>query len=773
MNRNGPSPDIILHRSVTLAKASRIFDLTAYINQFPKYSDARLQRIIFIAASAGDAVEKLSVSDDNETLTAAALANRCTKDDLLCLVRLCRLGYEMARDEMMATNDVKRYREMFCNGSADVQAPAGAGAGADGSTLAVMSTGHGVFAGATRKEDAARETTMSKQSAMRHFKFHRIEGDEEWLKRVQRDISNRTVNSSRPNESTVDSQKSAIKMLDHSVQPIANEKKKFIAPKKTSDFKDRKQGIDKVSAAGVKPVEESSRKEGSMPKHSSSRNAINNGANLSPRTSLDIKKKIEARREDLDLTNPKLNNVFIEIGGRQESHETSKIEKKIFHDRKEKSRKIDSVNVAEGTAKKIGETAEDQASSGQQERNSRIIQLMKPRIQIPTYANNPTNQSQVQGDIVAKLSIAQPSSLTNAKSILINQEKDIKQHSKEDGIEVGPKRSLVASGEQLSSSHIAKRSKPQKAENIIGKVENTLSVLPRGTSLSSSKPHLDSTRSIETKSPSIPKSLIIPENVSTPNKARKSTLLNGTVHQSSGTSKSNPPDDSLLRPYGVLIGRISRKSYPVKVKVRSSSKKSIQQNSNMQKSDVKLCKKTVVVPKKSIQQDSNIQKLDVKLSKETVVETTFSCASKKRRIHTRSRLTIITHSVNNVVMAVSDEIKWAVGNFEKLSSEDAEVSDNLYNHLQALSHFAHETIIQHFISSVDASSDDSEDAAQFGDRYLARLTTGTLLMLREVIVLNEIVFRNKLHPEANTSGTTNVEKYWSAEISATGKSAQT
>ena len=167
-----------------------------------------------------------------------------------------------------------------------------------------------------------------------------------------------------------------------------------------------------------------------------------------------------------------------------------------------------------------------------------------------------------------------------------------------------------------------------------------------------------------------------------------------------------------------------------------------------------------------------MQKLDVELSKETVVETTFQCASKKRRIPTRSRLTIITHSVNNVVKAVSDEIKWAIGNFEK-SSSDAEVSDNLYYHLLALSHFAHETIIQHFISSVEASADDSEDAAQFGERYLARLTTGTLLMLREVIVANEIKFCNKLDPEANKSGMSNVQKYWSAEIYATGKSAQT
>jgi len=208
MNRrpsiSSSSSDLIFQRSVVLAKASRIFDLEAYASRYAKHSETRLQRLIFIAASAGDAVEKLSMRNDNECLTVDAIDAGCTEEDLLCLVRLCRTGYEMARNELMETHNVSRYRQLFCKAPAMMQSNSGAGDSASGEfqlqrkveSLAVASTaGNSGFGSMTSPEtttpvgDAVGESMGQQQNAMRHFKFHRIECDEEWMNRVQQENS--------------------------------------------------------------------------------------------------------------------------------------------------------------------------------------------------------------------------------------------------------------------------------------------------------------------------------------------------------------------------------------------------------------------------------------------------------------------------------------------------------------------------------------------------------------------------------------------------------
>ena len=226
--RNNPSstmtltttttPKLSLDTAVLIANAVLEFDLEIYINRYNPRSETRLQRLLHIASRTGDAYTTLRSMSHQPPNHPTSVSSEV----LQSLANLCKLAYEMARDQMMVEQNISRYCQVFGSSSSYTRSSGGddnhynAGAGIHNSSSANSALqlqqqveSLSVVRDPTNARSAITDTNANTtvrninssssmsadvltppaflpiEDARRHFHIHQITCDEIWLHDTQ------------------------------------------------------------------------------------------------------------------------------------------------------------------------------------------------------------------------------------------------------------------------------------------------------------------------------------------------------------------------------------------------------------------------------------------------------------------------------------------------------------------------------------------------------------------------------------------------------------
>eukprot|EP00814_Leptocylindrus_danicus_P019093 CAMPEP_0116019462 /NCGR_PEP_ID=MMETSP0321-20121206/9253_1 /TAXON_ID=163516 /ORGANISM="Leptocylindrus danicus var. danicus, Strain B650" /LENGTH=586 /DNA_ID=CAMNT_0003490041 /DNA_START=144 /DNA_END=1904 /DNA_ORIENTATION=- len=198
-------------KAEAIAKTAAALDLEAYIGRYHDSSETRLQRLLFIAVSAGDAMTELSKAEHKASEGNGINSISADEDGAEHhLAILCKSGYGMALDQMQQLQNVLRYKQIF--GAAPSIQDANASLQQRVESLAVASTiGNEQAAGefgmpeqdapsasaiisevasaAPVSLDTAGTNGVMGQNAARHYSIHGIQCDDDWVERTQQQNS--------------------------------------------------------------------------------------------------------------------------------------------------------------------------------------------------------------------------------------------------------------------------------------------------------------------------------------------------------------------------------------------------------------------------------------------------------------------------------------------------------------------------------------------------------------------------------------------------------
>lgn len=214
-------------KAEAIAKTAAALDLEAYIGRYHDTSETRLQRLLFIAVSAGDAMAELSkqkqqqhsngeTNDNNNSANSNIRTEN--KDDGVAMAMdhlaiLCKSGYTMAFDQMQRLQNVLRYKQIFGATAAPlsshdsssalhqrveslaVASSVGNEQAAPLQVQVVQKQNEGSGEASAVPEivpvslDTAGTNGAMGQNSARHYKIHGIQCDDDWVERMQQQNS--------------------------------------------------------------------------------------------------------------------------------------------------------------------------------------------------------------------------------------------------------------------------------------------------------------------------------------------------------------------------------------------------------------------------------------------------------------------------------------------------------------------------------------------------------------------------------------------------------